>query len=147
MSIQFTQEEVEKAIADALKHGDRVDVARITGLSESYIKRQFNPDDHESVSCAFRVLQIACALDEIDGPRGEAFWRTLASFREMSKILRDKPVDLDVETGALGKEVAEFVHARISKKPIREQVRELLDVREQIEKIHNVLPFEKQISR
>jgi hypothetical protein len=144
MSIQFTQEEVEKAMSEVLRHGDRTDVARITGLAESTIKRQFNPDDHEAVSCAFRILQIACALDEIDEVAGEKFWRTLCGFREMSNILRDRPIDLDKESGVLGKEVSEFVHARLAKKPIREQIRELLDVKMQVDKIGEKLPLEKE---
>jgi predicted xylose isomerase-like sugar epimerase len=40
MPLQFTQEEVENAVAKHLHHGDRVEIARNSGLSESWVKRQ-----------------------------------------------------------------------------------------------------------
>ena len=65
MALEFTQEEVERELADRLPHGTRREIAKVSGLGESYIKRQYNPDD-ETASCAFRLLQVVCAFDEID---------------------------------------------------------------------------------
>jgi hypothetical protein len=131
MPLQFTQEEVETELADQLKHGRRADVARKSGLGESYIKRQFNPDD-ETPSCAFKLLQIACALDDIDEPEGEAFWQSLCRFRELSKKRKSSSC-LNHETGKLNKEVAEFVSAKIENKPFNVQLKELLEAQTQLE--------------
>lgn len=66
MALEFTQEEVERELADRLPHGMRREIAKVSGLGESYIKRQYNPDD-ETASCAFRLLQVVCAFDEREG--------------------------------------------------------------------------------
>lgn len=142
MSLQFTQEEVEGALAAAMPHGCRRDIARRSGLGESYIKRQFNPDD-ETPSCAFKLLQIACALDDIDSKLGDEFWETLSQFRELSKKrMTGKPRDLSASTGKFNQEVAEFVMKRLRNASIGEQIDELADVQRELEELMHGLQEE-----
>lgn len=127
MSLKFTQEEVERELADIIGHGDRVELARVSGLSESYIKRQFNADDHEAVSSAFRLLQIGCALDQIDADKGERFWQTLMRFRGLS-IPDAGGTDASKASARLNTETAEFINARLDGQPFMDQLRELGDI-------------------
>lgn len=144
MALEFTQEEVERELADRLPHGMRREIARVSGLGESYIKRQYNPDD-ETASCAFRLLQIACAFDEIDADAAEAFWQTLVRFRELSKphVFESKARSLNVETGRLGKEIADFFSAKITDQPYDTQMRELLEAEAQLRKVKSQLIRER----
>jgi hypothetical protein len=145
MPLQFTKEEVEQELSDCLRHGRREDVARVSGLGLSYIKRQFNPDD-ETPSCAFKLLQIACALDEIDEVEGEEFWEALCRFRELSKV-RKLHRSLNQEAGKLNKEIGEFVAARLENKPFLEQMSELLDARRQLDTVQETLIAEFNVSK
>lgn len=144
MALEFTQEEVERELADRLPHGMRREIAKVSGLGESYIKRQYNPDD-ETASCAFRLLQVACAFDEIDVDGGEAFWQTLVRFRELSQphVFESKMVSLNVETGKLGKEIADFFSAKITDQPYDTQMRELLEAEAQLRKVKSQLIRER----
>lgn len=144
MALEFTQEEVERELADRLPHGMRREIAKVSGLGESYIKRQYNPDD-ETASCAFRLLQVVCAFDEIDVDGGEAFWQTLVRFRELSQphVFESKMVSLNVETGKLGKEIADFFSAKITDQPYDTQMRELLEAEAQLRKVKSQLIRER----
>lgn len=133
MPLSFTQEELERELADIISHGDRVELARMSGLSESYIKRQFNADDHEAVSSAFRLLQIGCAFDDIDTDKGDQFWQSIARFRELSRKRKSGGKRSSSHAiGELGKEVAELIAAALEKKPFVVQIRELGDVERRI---------------
>jgi hypothetical protein len=139
LALQFTKEEVEGALAVAMPHGCRRKVAQVSGLGESYIKRQFNPED-ETRSCAFTLLQVACALDDINSELGDEFWETLSRFRELSKTRRrGRIVDLSERTGKFNKEVAEFVSKRLRGVPIKEQLSELEDAQRELEELRRGL--------
>lgn len=127
MPLSFTQEELERELADIISHGDRVELARMSGLSESYIKRQFNADDHEAVSSAFRLLQIGCALDQIDPEKGERFRQTLLRFRGLS-LPGGAGSGASRAAARLNNEVADFINARIEEQPFMDQLRELGDI-------------------
>lgn len=132
--LQFTQKEIESELKDILKHGDVRRISLKTGIGETYLDGQFNPND-ERKSPAFLFLQIQCALDEIDPERGDEFWESVGRFREMSK--NRCPIDslcASAETGKLNKEVAEYISARIEGKPFDKQFSELLDIEAQIAK-------------
>ena len=142
--LNFTQEEVERELSDKLPHGRRTDIARASGIAESTIKRQFNADDHEATSCAFRLLQIQCAYDSIDPQEAEEFWQTLVKFRELSKPPQNSPIAcLNAETGKLNKEIGEFIAAKLENKPFVIQMKELLDAERQLEKTKQTLIAEK----
>lgn len=136
MSLQFTKEEVEGALAAAMPHGCRTKVARISGLGESYLKRQFNPDD-ETPSCAFKLLQVVCALDDVDGDLGDEFWETMTRFRELSKKRRPRlgVIDVATRTGEFNKEVGEFVMAKLKNEPIGKQLNELEDAQRKLDEL------------
>lgn len=144
MALEFTQEEVERELSDKMPHGTRREIARVSGLGESYIKRQYNPDD-ETASCAFRILQVACAFDEIDRDGGEAFWQTLVKFRELSqkRELSGPMGSLNAETGKLGKEIADFFAAKITDEPYDIQMRELLEAEAQLRRVKSQLIRER----
>lgn len=131
MAIQYTQNEVERELRDILKHGDIRELSVLTGLGESYLSQQLNPDD-ERVSYVYRFLQIQCAIDEIDPERGDIFFEALKRFRDQSRIRR--PVDLcsTRETSRLLTEHSEFIDARLTGKSLSEQLRELDDLKRQI---------------
>lgn len=134
MALSFTQEEVERELADVLMHGDLTEIARISGNAESTIKRQFNANDHEAASCAFRTLQVACALDDISPERGERFWKTLERLRDISKKQpRAKKLPGNA-VGRLNTEVAELVQAALDGRPFSAQMKELDDV---VFELHN----------
>lgn len=129
MALRFTQEEIEQEISDRLPHGMRREIARISGLGESYLKRQLNPHD-EQPSCFFKALQIVCAADQLDPAMGEDLWAAIEHFRELSKRPRRgvKSGEVARDTGVLQKEVAELVMAELEGKSPREKMKELLDV-------------------
>lgn len=142
--LQFTKEEVEGALAAALPHGCRRKVAQISGLGESYIKRQFNEND-ETPSCAFKLLQIVCALDEHDPELGDEFWETMTRFRELSKKRRPRGlVDVAEKTGRFNKEVGEFVMAKLRNEPIEKQLSELDDAQRELNELKQDLMDEHQ---
>ena len=139
MSLQFTQEEVERELADAMPHTVKTNVARVSHLPESTIKRQFNPDD-EAASCAFRTLQVGCALDEIDETLGDRFWLAIFKFRELSKKRKPgKTSNLNLETGKLNKEMAEFISSKLEGKPFQTQMKELLEAQAQLDVVKEEL--------
>jgi len=144
MALEFTQEEIEKELSDKLPHGKRREVAKVSGLGESYLKRQFNPDD-ETASSAFRTLQVVCALDEIDANLGEAFWQSLAKFRELSQKRKstENVHCLNAETGKLGKEISDFVSAKLTEQSYEIQMTELLEAEEQLRIVKNRLIQER----
>ena len=138
MSLQFTQQEVESELKDVLKFGDVREMSLISGIGESYLKSQFNPDD-ERKSAAYCFLQIQCALDEINAERGEEFFQKIVNFRELSKKRKAILKDLNLETGKLNREVAEFVAAKLEGKPYPVQLKELLDIEKQILEVKSAL--------
>jgi hypothetical protein len=139
MPLQFTKEEIEGALAAALPHGLRRRVAQVSGLGESYIKRQFNPDD-ETPSCAFKLLQVACALDDIDSELGDEFWEVVTRFRELSKKRQPARVtDVAGSTGKFNKEVAEFVMKKLQDAPIGDQLSELEDAQRALDELRTEL--------
>lgn len=143
MALQFTQEEVEKELSEKMPHGTRREVSRLSGIGESHLKRQFNPYD-ESVSCVFRTLQIACALDEIDQGIGDAFWAKVNEFRELSKqqetaSAAHDPVHLNIEAGELGREISELIAARLSNRPLSDQLKEFWDVCRQLDGVKKAM--------
>lgn len=85
MALQFTQKEVEEEIADILIHSDRRNISIKSGLGESLVKRQLNPNDYLVPSSIYVALQIVCALDEISPERGEAVWQKMEQLRKLSK--------------------------------------------------------------
>lgn len=133
--LQFTKEEVEGALAVALPHGCRRKVAQISGLGESYIKRQFNEND-ETPSCAFKLLQIVCALDDHNAELGDEFWETMSRFRDLSKKRRVKrAIDLNHRSGKFNREVAEFMMAKLENEPIETQLSELDDAQRELDEL------------
>lgn len=144
MALEFTKEEVEGALAAALPHGCRRKVAQISGLGESYIKRQFNEND-DTPSCAFKLLQIACALDEHRPDLGDEFWETINAFRELSKKRQPGKVqDLAQTTGEFNKEVGEFVMAKLKGEPLKKQLSELEDAQRKLDELREGLIVEHQ---
>jgi len=147
MGLEFTQEEIETALADKLPHGCRREVARISGLGESYIKRQFNPHD-ETASCVFRVLQIVCSLDEIDPQLGDEFWKEIVGFRQASKRTADLAnYSVDAEAAELSRENGEFFAAVIKSGTWDERWKEFIDVEIQLKKVKSALIAEKTNSK
>lgn len=138
MSLQFTQFEIESELKDVLKFGDVREISLISGIGESYLKSQFNPDD-ERKSAAYCFLQIQCALDEINPERGEELFQKIVNFRELSKKRIVILKCLNAETGKLNKEVAEFVGAKLEGKPYQIQFKELLDIEKQIFEVKEAL--------
>ncbi len=136
--LQYTQNEVEKELSDYLRHSDRREISRITGIYESVVKGMMNPDD-ERKSAAFVYLQIQCALDEIDSERGEQFFRTVAKFRELSKQRNPQSNCLAHDTGKLSKEVSDCVFAHLQGKPFTEQLTEAIEAKMQIERLIDTL--------
>ena len=111
-------------------------------MSESYIKRQFNPND-EQASCAFRTLQIVAALDDIDEETGNKFWQSLTEKRELSKKRKTcQTICLAAETGKLNSEIADFVRVKLENKPYQIQFKELLEAETQLEKVKKSLMSE-----
>lgn len=143
MPLAFTKEEIEEELSGKL-HRHRRDIARRSGLGESYIKRQFNAND-DTPSCAFKMLQIACAFDDIDAAEGEVFWQAFVQFRELSKPVRPIAAkSLNQETGKLNKEIADFVAVKLADQPYDVQMRELLEARRQLDIVHKQLIAEHQ---
>lgn len=144
MGLKFSKEEIETELGEFVPHGKRVQIARLSGVGESYLKRQLNPDD-EIASCFFTTLRIACAFDEIDEALGNEFWEAICRFRELSKErLSGRVIDLAEETGKLNKEIAEFVMAKLKNEPIDKQLSELADARRELEKLEQDLMLEYQ---
>jgi hypothetical protein len=130
--LQFAQHEIEEAINDILKHADRIDIARITGIYKGVVEGMFNPND-ERKSAIYIALQIICALDEIDETRGDALFQKIIEFRELSKIRRPANVkSLKTETGKLNCEFAEFIAAHLEGKPFDKQFAEFMQIEAQL---------------
>ncbi len=139
MPLQFDQTEVEKEFEKIVDRDDRADIAKISQIYPSVIYGMFNADD-ERKSFMFGVLQIACALDDIDCGRGEAFWMALSRFRELSK--KRKPQDspcVSSETGNLNKEVADVVSAHLEGKTFYDQLKEVDEVVLQAERTKHAI--------
>lgn len=139
MSLQFTQYEVERELADIIRRGDAKEIARITHIYDTIVYGMLNADD-ERKSYAFGFLQIQCALDEIDEQRGEAFFQAIVKFRELSKR-RQKELAGNIahDTGKLSKEVSDCVFSHLQGKPFSEQLTEAIEAKAQIERLIETL--------
>jgi hypothetical protein len=124
--LQFTQEEVEKEIADILVHNDRAEVSRITGIHISTIKQQLNPDD-ERKSFTYSFLQVLCALDQISPERGEQLWLKVQQFREMSRPASLRPLCVESEAVRNTVESTDVTLATMKGLPLYEQLAEVLE--------------------
>lgn len=133
MPINFTQSEVERELSDAIPHGRRRDIARLTGIYEAVIYGYLNPDD-ERKSPAFQLLLMQSAMDEIDPTMGEAHWQKICAMREGSKPQRFELVRLSVdhEMGNLSKEIADVIVAKCEGRPVVDQLKEIHEAERQI---------------
>lgn len=127
--LEFTQEEVEEGLASTLGSITRKQIALKSGVSESYIKRQFNSND-EQASCLFRALQIICGIDDEDEETGEEFVHKFLSYRELSKKRRNKkevsPIECLVQKHHLdGDFGAEILEALSDGKLTRKEIERL----------------------
>lgn len=139
MPLQFTQEEVENAVAKHLHHGDRVEIARNSGLSESWVKRQLNPDDPEQ-SSYFRTLLIQCALDEVSPERGEQVWQEICQMRELSKKrVKSTNVCVNAELTKTNSEFDDIWKARLNGKSGYEQLGEICEAETQLSKLKDAV--------
>lgn len=83
-SMQFTQEQIEKELADVLPHGSREVIAKGTGIYPKIVDAYFNPFD-ERKSPHFTVLHIQAVLDNESPEIGDAVWEKLCALREAGK--------------------------------------------------------------
>lgn len=130
--LQFDQQEIESEFEEIVNRTDRAEIARITQIYPSVIYAMFSADD-ERKSFMFGLLQIQCALDDIDAERGEKFWQALGRFRELSKKRNPhfNPC-VGVETGKLNKEVADVVSAHLAGRTFYEQLKEVDEAEAQL---------------
>ena len=131
MALEYTQKEVELELRDQLKHGDIRRVSLLSGIGESYLEAQFNPND-ERKSAAFVFLQIQCALDEISAERGERFWQTIVRFRETSKKRKKSALSVARELAEFHRESADVTGARLCEQSLDSQLREILEAERQL---------------
>lgn len=132
--LTLTQNDIEKELSDAVPHGLRKAVARLTQTYESVVYAWLNADD-ERKSPAFQQLAIQAALDEIDPEIGEAYWQRFCALREASRPHEFKAAaNVDHELGSLSKEISDVVVAKCEGKPISVQLREIAEAERQLGK-------------
>lgn len=127
MALQFTQEEISRAIRDIVKHGDIREIAIISGIGEKYLYGQFNPDDDRK-SYIYGYLQIQAALDRVNAERGEELFLAVRRFRDLSQLRKNLDLSARTETEKFLKEQDEFLMSRINGLNYAEQIKELDDV-------------------
>ena len=133
--MEFTQEQIEKEIADEMPHGIREVIAKGTGIYPKIVDAYLNPHD-ERKSPHFTVLHIQAVLDR-DAPEiGEAVWQKMCALREGSRHHRfeTKPLSIDRELGNLSKEITDVIVAKCEGRPLSSQLREIAEAERQIEK-------------
>lgn len=135
MSLAFTQEEIEKELSDAVPHGMREGIARVTGLYPAVVAAWFNPSD-ERKSPMFTVLQIQAALDQLSPADGEDHWQRICVLREASRPhgVTKEPLCVDHEMGRLSKEIADIIVAKCEGKSPSEINREIDEAERQLER-------------
>lgn len=134
MPLLFTQEEIEKELADQLPHGTREDIAKGTGIYGKIVDAYFNPFD-ERKSPHFTVLHIQAVLDAKHPEIGDALWAKMNALRESSKPHAFLPtLSIDHELGNLSKEITDVIVAKCEGKPLSTQLREIGEAERQIEK-------------
>lgn len=147
MALQFTQKEIESDLKDILKHGDIRQISLISGIGETYLASQIDPND-ERKSCAFVLLQIACALDEIDANRGEEFWNALCDFRAQSKKYKTAlALCARAETAKFNKESADVVNFQIADAAPEEKSKEIAEAERQLGVLKNAVQHELEAKR
>lgn len=138
MALQFTKEEVERDYADHLIQGDRKAIAENSGLGYEHVRRLLNPNDR--LPSSFLVtLKIQCAFDDRDPERAEKAWQDFCQKRELSKKRPAGNLCLNLATAKLNTEVAEYVAAKMSGKPLDIQIREFLDVERELRVLKKAL--------
>lgn len=88
--MQYTQEEVERELSDAVPFGLRKVIAAGTGIYAKIVEAFFNPND-ERKSPHFTVLHIQAVLDKRDPAAGEALWQKMNALRQGSMPRRFSP--------------------------------------------------------
>jgi hypothetical protein len=144
MALEFTQNEVEKALNDFLTDANKRDVAKKTGMYEQVVYGMFNPEN-ERKSCTFVFLQVQCALDEICPQIGEKHWQKVVEMRQLSRKRNVQPFCLDSQAEVVGNEIGEFVAARFGGKPLDVQHSEASDVIRELTKF--VVGLEEQMKK
>jgi hypothetical protein len=139
MSLQLTQNDIEKTLADVLPNGKRKEIARLTHTYESVLYGYLNPDD-ERKSPAFQQLAIQAAIDEIDPEMGERYFQAFCALRATSLPVRFKTHLCPTrELGNLSKEFTDVVVAKCEGKPEPEQRREISELRRQLDQYEEAL--------
>lgn len=135
MSLDFTQEQIERELADLLPHGMREGIAKGTGIYAKIVDAFFNPHD-ERKSPHFSVLHIQAVVDALDPETGDALWAKLTELREasMARPVKAARLDTDHELGCLSKEFADIVVAKCDGQPINVLLREIADAQRQLQK-------------
>lgn len=134
MSIAFTQTEVERELADAVPHGMREGIARVTGIYPAIVSAYFSPDN-ERQSPAFRLLMIQAALDELSPADGEIHWQKICAMRSASMPRTFAvPLSVEREMGNLAKEFTDVIVAKCEGKPVIEVIREIEEARRQLDR-------------
>ncbi len=132
MGIHFTQTEVERELSDAVPHGMRDGIARVTGIYPAIVCAWFNPND-ERKSPQFTVLQMQAALDELCPADGDAHWNKLCAMREASRPHQSsRGLSIDHELGSLSKEITDVIVAKCEGRPAVDQLREIHEAEAQL---------------
>jgi len=139
MSLQLTQNDIEKTLADVLPNGKRKEIARLTHTYESVLYGYLNPDD-ERKSPAFQQLAIQAAIDEIDPEMGERYFQAFCALRAASLPIRFKThLSPTHELGHLSKAYSDVVVARCEGKSKTEQCHEISELRRQLDQYEEAL--------
>lgn len=140
MTMEHTQEQIEKALSDILPHGIREGIAKGTGIYPKIIDAYFNPYD-ERKSPHFTVLHIQAVIDALDPATGDALWQRMNELREdsMARKAETSGLDTDHELGCLSKEFADVVIAKCDNQPISTQLREIAEAERQLARYKDAL--------
>ncbi len=131
--MQFTQEQVEKEIADVMPHGVREVIAKGTGIYPKIVDAYYNPHD-ERKSPNFTVLHVQAVLDVREPAVGDAVWKKMCALREASvpRQILTAPLCIDRELGNLSKEITDVIVAKCEGRTFTDQLREIHEAEKQL---------------
>jgi len=136
----FSQYEFEAKLNAILAFGDEKAIADEMGVSATIISQMFNPHD-ERISWVARAAQIICALDTRSTARGDEVINLIQCTRAR-RISTLEKYCLKSETNSLHKEFSEFLQSHLEGKEKGEQLKELVDVEEQVKREKQALTQE-----
>lgn len=114
--------EIRVLLSDLLKHGDRVKLANVFGVTESAISQRLNPNSNGHCRIA-DGLYDAWAICGVNSNAGRALKTYIFDLFE-SWLGVNRPTSSDEALADASHDFADILSSRLKHKPLREQLRE-----------------------